>query len=204
MLNEDTLTKLMVATFSIFNSGSLDEFGAYAEGVVQGLKLGTVTIQTTGAAGSPGQGTGIGAIQGGAITMAPIVALNSLGIIPPIPEGAPQPLQILWYLAIAQIATHALVSLQVDSLPMDAVAVGVGIVPPGGIQVQAQVITNFILLAYLKRGLKITPRRIDVAQIVGKSTQQMLLLATMIIPIAGGVPAVPGAPAVGVRTGTIS
>lgn len=204
MLSEQILTQLMVSTFGIFNAGTLNEFGAYADGVIQGLKLGTVTIQTTGAAGSPGQGASIGAIQGGALTMVPIVATNSLGIVPPIPEGAPQPLQPLWYLAISQIATHALTALQVDSIPADAVSVGVGIVAPGGIQVQAQVITNFILLSYLKRGLTITPRRIDTAQIVGKSTQQMLLLATMIIPIIGGVPAVPGAPAVGVRTGVIS
>jgi hypothetical protein len=203
-LNEALLSNLMLVTFGVITPGSKTEFDCYAEGIVAGLKAGIVTIQTTGLAGSPGSGVGIGAIQGGPLVMLPLVATNSIGIIPPIPEGAPTPLQPLWYLAISQTATHVLSMLQVDSVPADAVAAGIGIVAPGGFQISGALISSFIVLAYLKRGLTPTPRRIQVASLIGKSVQQMMLLATCIIPIAGGAPVAPPAPGVGVRTGIIS
>jgi hypothetical protein len=195
---------LMLSTFGVFTPGSKVEFDCYAEGIIGGLQAGVVTIQTAGALGSPGSGTGVGAIQGGPLVMFPLVAANSIGVIPPIPEGLPMPLQSLWYLAISQTATHVLTALQVDSIPADSVAAGIGIVAPGGFQVQATIIASLITLAYLKNGLIITPRRVQVAQAIGKSVQQMMLLATCIIPIVGGAPATPPAPSVGVRTGVIS
>jgi len=203
-LNESTLAKLMQVTFGIFNPGSKNEFECYAEGVVMGLKLGTATIITTGVSGSPGSGSFVGAIQGGPLVMAPLVAINSVGVMPPIPEGMVTPLQLLWYLAISQISLHALIALQVEAPPTDAVSTGVGLITPGGFSVNAQVISKFIILAYLKKGLTITPRRRQVADIIGKSTQQMMSLAIMTIPIAGGVPSVPPVPAVGTRVGVIS
>jgi len=205
-LDANTLSKLMQATFGIFTVGSKNEFDSYAEGVVMGLKLGTVVITTTGSAGFPGKGTFTGAIQGGPLLMFPLVAVNSFGVLPSLSNGgAPAPLQPLWYLAVSQIATHVLTSLTVDAPLADTVAVGLGTVAPGGFLIDADAIANFIILASLKRGLNITPMRESIASVIGRSTQQMMLLATMpVIPIIGGIVSTPTSPTVGIRSGTIS
>jgi len=204
-LDDGTLSLLMQSTFGVFNAGTKNEFGSYAEGVVMGLKLGTANVITTGVSGSPGTGTFTGALQGGPIVMAAIVATNAIGVLPAASGGAPAPLQPLWYLAVGQIATHVLTALTVNAPPADAVSTGIGIVAPGGFSIDADSIANFIMLAYLKRGLLVTPMRKSIASVIGKSTQQMMMLATMpAIPILGGAPSTPPAPAAGVRTGTIS
>jgi len=203
VLDADLLTKLMIATFGFLNPGADDEWGAIATGAVQGMKLGTVQIITSGTSGSPGPGTGIGAIQGGAIAMVPLVAVNTISALPP-PGGAITPLQPLWHLAVSQIATHALTSLQVDIPATDSVAVGVGNVLPGGFQIQGSVIEGLILAEYLKRGLLITPMKTQLAKGIGAAVQQHMSLATMIIPILGGSPSAPPTPTAGTRIGTIS
>lgn len=203
-LDEGILTNLMLVTFGFLNPGAEDEWAAVAEGTIAGLKLGTVTGITTGASGSPGQGTGIGALQGGPLVMVPIVATNALGVVPPIPEGTPTPLQPLWYLAVSQIATHVLTALQVEFAPTDPVATGVVTVAPGGFQIQGDVVANFILLAYISKGLIITPKREDTAKAIGQSVQQMMSTATMLGSIVGGVPVAPPAPGAGTRVGVIS
>jgi hypothetical protein len=203
-LDPSILSLLMQSTFGIFTPGAKDEFDCYAEGVVQGLKTGIVTVTTTGVGGTPGQGQFLGAIQGGPLVMAGLVATNAIGVMPPLPEGLPTPLQALWYLAIGQIATHVLTALQVNTTPSDTVSTGVGIVTPGGFTILGPTIAQLIIAAFLKKGLTPTPRRIQIAQVVGISTQQMMALATMTIPIIGGAPTAPPSPMVGVRTGTIS
>lgn len=203
-LDQSLLSTLMLATFGVITPGSKTEFDCYAEGIVTGLKAGIVNITTVGLAGSPGSGTGIGALQPGPLTMVPIVAANLIGIMPPIPEGLPTPLQPLFYLAISQTATHVLTMLQVDSIPVDAVATGIGLVVPGGFQISGTAIAGFIALAYLKNGITPTPRRMQIASAIGNSVQQMMLLATCTIPIVGGAPTAPPVPSAGVRTGVIS
>jgi hypothetical protein len=203
-LDADTLANLMLPIFGFVNPNSQKEFGAYAQGVVMGLKASTVEVQTTGIAGAPGPETGIGAIQGGAVTMLPIVIANSVGVIPP-PNGTPTPTQLLWYTAISQIATYVLTALQVDAPPTDGVATGFATVLPGGFKVQADIISSSIKLAYVSKGLIPTPLRLQVADVIGKSTQQALQIATMAFPILKGVPASPPSPAPpGVRIGIIS
>lgn len=192
----------MQAVFKVSTPGAKDEFDCYAEGVIKGLKLGAAQVTTAGVGGGPGPGTFVGALQGGPIVMAAIVATNALGVIPPSPEGSPTPLQVIWHLAIAQIATHVLVALQVDAPASDSVAAGVGIIAPGGFSVSGALIAQLIILAYLKKGLVATPYRIKVAKVVGNSTQQMMALATMVIPIVGGSPSNFGS--AGVRVGKIS
>lgn len=200
-LSDSILSLLMQGTFGIFNKGSKDEFDSYAEGVVMGLLLGTANVITTGTAGAPGIGVGIGAIQGGAPAMLPLVTLNSLGVMPP-KEGAPQPLQLVWYLAISQVATHVLTALQVTAPPTDSVGAGLGIITPGGFSISGDTISKFILLAFIKRGLIVTKSRKDIATMIGKSTEQLMKLAAMpSIPIIG---APSNSPSTGTRVGTIS
>ncbi len=201
-LDESTLANLMFVTFGVLTSGAKDEWEAIAEGVVAGLKLGTVIGITAGAAGSPGDSIGLGAIQGGPLIMVPIVAVNAIGVIPPIPGGLPTPLQPLWYLALSQVSLHVLTFLQVDFPKTDGVATGATVVTPGGFQVQASIIKGLVLAAYLKRGLTLTPVRIDTAQVVGDSVQQMMALAIMTAPVIGGVTG--SGPAAGSRVGVIS
>jgi len=203
-LSAPLLSTLMFAASGIPTPGAKVEFDCYAEGIVMGLKAGVVTITTIGALGSPGSGTGIGAINGGPLVMVPLVATALLGIIPPIPEGLPTPMQPLFYLAISQTALHVLTFLQVDSIPADPVAIGVGTIAPGGFIIPGPAIGGFITLAYLKRGLTPTPRRIQIAMAIGTAVQQMMALAVCTIPIIGGAPAAPPAPGAGVRTGVIS
>ena len=59
---------------------------------------------------------GFGAIHGGPVVMLPIVIANFIGIVPG-PEGAPTPLQLQFFQAISQIATHTLTALQVSTGP---------------------------------------------------------------------------------------
>ena len=203
-LDSTLLTQLMLTTSTLAGAMASVEFSCYAAGVVQGLKLGTATIQTTGVAGTPGTGKFIGAIQPGAIGMSLLVQQALLGIIPP-PTGSITPLQPIYYLAISQIATHVLTSLQVDAPASDSVATGVGIIVPGGFNVSGTVIGGFIVQQYVSKGLTPTPLRISIANAIGIATQQMMSLATMpAIPIIGGVPATPSAPSAGVRIGVIS
>jgi hypothetical protein len=202
-LDAGTLAQLMLASSALTTAGALTEYECYAQGVVQGLKLGTATVQTTGASGTPGSGSGVGAIQGGAVTMLPIVITNMVGIMPP-PSGAPTPSQLLWFLSIAQIATYVLTALQVEAPPQDAVSAGVGNVLPGGFSVSGAAIGKAISLAYLQKGLIPTPMRLQVADAIGASTEQMMKLATMVIPIVGGVPSSPSSPTMGTRIGVIS
>lgn len=203
-LDADTLAKLMLAPFGFINPNSMKEFGAYAQGVVMGLKASMVEVQTTGVAGAPGLETGIGALQGGALTMLPFVVANSVGVIPPA-NGAPMPAQLLWYTGVSQIATYVLTALQVDAPPTDGVATGFATVLPGGFKIQADVISSAIKLAYVSKGLIPTPLRLQVADVIGKSTKQAMDLATMAFPILKGVPVSPPSPAPpGVRIGIIS
>ena len=172
-LNDAALSTLMQATFGIFNIGSKNEFDSYAEGVVMGLKLGTAKIITAGSSGSPGTGTFNGALQGGPLVMLPLVAANSIGVLPAFSSGgAPAPLQPLWYLAISQIATHVLTALTVTAPTTDTVSVGVGQITPGGFTIDADIIANFIILGYLKRGLIPTPMRMDIAKVIGKKAKK--------------------------------
>lgn len=202
-LNEQALAQLMITTFGFFTPGAIDEWEAIAAGTIAGLKLGTANVVTAGKSGAPAPGTGLGAINPGPLVMAPIVAANSVGTVPPIPGGVPTPLQPIWYLAVAQIATHVLTNLQVTAPPTDAVAVGVGTIAPGGFQISPTAIEQAILLEYLTRGLNFTPMRTRVASLIGRSVQQHMLLATMIIPLAGTPSPEPSGVA-GVRTGVIS
>jgi hypothetical protein len=204
-LDASTLANsLMLPIFGFVNPNSKKEFEAYAEGVVIGLKASTVEVQTTGAAGAPAPETGIGALQGGAVTMLPIVIANSIGVIPP-PNGAPTPAQLLWYNSISQIATYVITALEVLAPPTDGVATGLATVLPGGFKVQADAISAAIKLAYVSKGLIPTPLRLQVADVIGKSTQQALQLATMSFPLLKGVVASPPSPAPpGVRLGIIS
>lgn len=202
-LDATTLAQLMLASSGLTTPGGLTEYECYAQGVIQGLKLGTVTIQTTGVSGTPGSGSGVGAIQGGVAIMLPIVITNMTGIMPP-PSGAPTPNQILWFTSIAQIATYLLTALQVETTPTDTVSTGMGIVNPGGFSIAGAAIGKAIGLAYLQKGLILTPMRLQIADAIGTSTEQIMKLATMTIPIVGGVPSSPPASIIGTRTGVIS
>jgi hypothetical protein len=202
-LNADILAKLMYASSGLTTPGGLTEYECYAQGVVQGLKLGAVTVTTTGASGTPGGGSGVGALQGGVVTMLPIVITNMAGIMPP-PTGAPTPSQLLWFTSIAQIATYVLTALQVETTPSDTVSTGMGTVAPGGFVISGSAIGIAISLAYAQKLLTPTPMRLQIAKAIGTSTEQMMKLATMNIPIIGGVPSSPSAPIAGTRTGAIS
>jgi hypothetical protein len=202
-LDAGTLAKLMFASSGLTSLDGLTEYECYAQGVVEGLKLGAVTISTTGASGTPGSGSGVGALQGGAVTMLPIVISNMVGIMPP-PTGAPTPGQLLWFTSIAQIATYVLTALQVETTPSDTVSTGMGIVTPGGFTITGSAIGAAISLAYAQKKLIPTPMRLQIAKAIGASTEQMMKLATMSIPIIGGAPSSPPAPIVGTRTGVIS
>lgn len=184
---------------------ALKEFQCYATGVCEGLKLGTAQIQTAGIFGSPGQGQMITVLGPNSALMTGIVATNSIGIIPPVSIGTPQPAQFIWYQAIAQIADHIALFLQVDSLPADTVSVGTGVIPPGGFTIDETIIKALIIKEYLAGGFMITPLREQIAGMIGKSTADIMKLATMTIPIIGGAPSgAPPPPSAGTRTGVIS
>jgi len=204
-LNENLLSLLMLSTSGLPTLGAKQEFDAYAKGVIAGIKLGTATITTTGALGTPGTAKFIGAINPGPLLMASLIQVAAVGSLPPIPGGTPTPLQFTFFLALGQIATHVLAFLEVEGLPMDTVSTGIGIVPPGGFTISGDLIQGLIVLEFIKAGLITTPSRVGLAAAVGRATEQFMLLATIpTIPIVGGAPVAPPAPSVGTRIGIIS
>jgi len=203
-LQPNIVVPLMLATFGFITPGAQKEFAAYAGGIIKGLATAQLTAICTGAGGTPGQGQIIGLINPGPIALAPLIQVAAIGVLPPIPGGTPQPLQITYFLAISQIAT-ALLTAQITLPPAaDNVAAGVGIVTPGGVIAQASAIELAIIAEYVTQGLMPTPGRLGMAKAIGIAMQQFLLLTTATVPIIGGVPAAPPVPGLGTRIGTIS
>lgn len=195
-LDASLLAPLMFATSGAIGPESFAIWNAYATGVVNGLKLGTATMLVGGSAGSPGQASGIGAIHGGPVAMLPIVIANFAGIIPPIPpQGAPTPLQALFFLAVAQIGTHTLAFTEVKG-PSGPVAVGAGLVAPGGYIIDDTIMGNLIKIELLKlgKGKPLTPIQLDTADAIAKSTKQIMALATTPVVAVGGAPVAPPVP----------
>lgn len=202
-LDQGVLSLLMLASSGMTTPGAKAEFEAYADGIVNGLKTAVVTAVTTGAGGTPGNGTIVGVINPGPLVLAPLIQAGAVGSLPPIPAGTPTPLQIAFFLALSQIATHLAVA-EIKIPPADNVATGAGVVAPGGIVVQGSAIEGLIVAAFVKAQLKPTPSRLGIAKAVGQGIQQFLTLATATVPIVGGVPSSPPSPGAGTRTGTIS
>ena len=207
-LDEKMLANLMFVTYAasgFVGTKTMDDFNAIATGVVAGLKAGTASAMVQGVQGSPGTGKMIGVINPGPVVMAGALQVASMGSIPP-PMGLPTPLQALYFLAIGQIATHIL-TMQVETLPMDTVAMGVGMILPGGFTIVGSAIEGLIIVEFLKSGPP-TPPKLGLAKAIGIATQQIMMMAMVpAIPILGGVPIPPPAgpiPAVGVRTVMLS
>lgn len=204
-LQPSLLANLMWLSSGFSTPYALKEFQCYATGVCEGVKLGTAQVQTTGIFGSPGQGKMMTVIGPNSALMTGIVLTNSIGIIPPASIGTPQPAQFIWYQAIAQIADHLALFLEVEAPPIDTVSVGTGVVPPGGFSIDATIIKTLILKEYLSSGFIITPLREQIAGMIGKSTSDVMKIATTTIPIVGGAPSgSPPPPSAGSRIGILS
>ena len=201
-LDPITLGLLMAGTMGLPTPQAKLEFDAIAEGVVNGLKAGTALATCVGSTGVPAPSIGTGALHGGAATMLPLLIANCAGLIPPVATGGtPQPAQALWFNAVSQIGNYTMASLQVQ-LPPGPTAIGVGTVPPGGYTISGPLIGQLIVAAYVKSGLTVTPMKIQIANAIGNTVQQHMLLATTIIPLVGGPVPTPS-PASDPRSGII-
>lgn len=216
MLNAQMMAMLMLASWPFppiltASPNILDEFNAYAEGIVEGLKLATVQGMSTGFQVQPGtpsgNGIAMGIINPGPIVLAGLMQVNSIGILPPLFGGMPMPAQMLYFLALGQAATHLFLA-QIDfSGAMDQVALGTVMVTPGMIQVNGPLVGQLILKAMVQKGFPTTPMRVGLCNAMGLSIQQFLLLGSASGGIFGGAPLlVSGAPVpmVGVRMGKIT
>ena len=185
-----------------------EEWDVIAEGIVGGLKEGTVSIVTSGTAGTAGGANGIGAATAGPNAFAASLAVFSLGILPPS-VGAPSPLQIQWFKAVGSVSLYILGALEITAPPdpkqTTAVALGTGVVLPSGFKVKGSVVTDKIIEAYEAKDLS-SPMKEDLAGAIGQAVEVMMLLATSAVPIviSGGAPATPNAPGVGLIEGTLS
>lgn len=210
-LNPTLLTTQMLAVWPyppVLTSkpNILDEFGSYAEGVIQGVQAATVTGMTVGLQGTPGAGSATAIINPGPIVLASMIQINCIGILPPA-GGMIMPAQFPYFFALGQIASH-LALAQIDfSIPTDAVATGSVIVSPGQIQLEPNLTREAIIAASLSKGFTMNPLRFGMANAVALTMQQFLLLGSSTGAIIGGVPIPPPAgpiPTAGQRVGVIS
>ena len=191
-LDADILTNLMLATSGATGPQSPLIWGAYARGVVNGLKLSIANGVAVGAAGL-GELKGVGAIHGGPLAMVPIVASNMLSVGMP-----PAPGQALFNLAISQIATHTLTALEISG-PTPGTGSGAGTIPPGGYVVPGPLIAQLITVEILSAGITPTPIQPLINLAIGNSTQQIMALASTPFTVTGPAGSSPGGgPVIGI------